>query len=169
MVDTNSNTQNKTEVSVICVHENNDVNKTLLWLLCICDLSKRWGGKNIYDLIDKKIKGKYNVKNMNKLTKSQIRKYKIDRARLFKGIKHSMYVHEEIAIAVIMLTRLSNLKTIKFRADLGFNQINLILKKRTISSNTTIKNTFWKKNKNKNYSTKFLRRKSKNWDVLFWA
>ena len=129
MVDINSNTWNKAEVFVIRVHENDDVNKTLLWLLCICDLSKRWGGKNIYDLIDKEIKGKYNVKNMNELTKLQIRKYKIDRVRLFKGSKHSMYVHEEIAIAIIMQTRLSDLKAIKFRADLGFNQINLILNK----------------------------------------
>ena len=90
---------------------------------------QRWGGKIIYDLIDKEIKGKYNVKNMSELTKPQIRKYKIDRARLFKGSKHSMYVHEEIAIAIIMQTRLSDLKTIKLSDDLGFNQINLILKK----------------------------------------
>ena len=66
---------------------------------------------------------------MSELTKPQIRKYKIDRARLFKGSKHSMYVHEEIAIAIIMQTRLSDLKTIKLSDDLGFNQINLILKK----------------------------------------
>ena len=51
---------------------------------------------------------------MNELTKPQIRKYKIDRARLFKGSKHSMYVHEEIAIAIIMQNRLSDLKTNKF-------------------------------------------------------
>ena len=66
---------------------------------------------------------------MNELTKPQIRKYKIDRARLFKGSKHSMSVHEKIAIFIIMQNRLSNLKPIKFRSDLGFNQINLILKK----------------------------------------
>ena len=66
---------------------------------------------------------------MNELTKPQIRKYKIDRARLFKGSKLSMYVHEDIAISIIMQSRLSNLKIIKFRSDLGFNQINLILKK----------------------------------------
>ena len=47
---------------------------------------------------------------MNELTKPQIRKYKIDTARLFKGSKHSMYVHEEIAVAIIMQTRLSDLK-----------------------------------------------------------
>ena len=39
-----------------------------------------------------------------------------------------MYVHEDIAIT-IMQSRLSDPKTIKLRADLGFNQINLILKK----------------------------------------
>ena len=40
-----------------------------------------------------------------------------------------MYVHEDIAIGIIMQSRLSNLKMIKFRADLGSNQIHLILKK----------------------------------------
>ena len=120
MVDIDSNTWNKARVSVIRVHENDNVNKTLLRLLCICDLSKRWGCKNIYDLIDKGIKGKYEVKNMNELTKQQIRRYKIDRARLFKD-KHSMYVHEDIAIGIIMQRRSSDFKTIIFRADLGFN------------------------------------------------
>ena len=66
---------------------------------------------------------------MSDLTKQQIRKYKIDRARLFKGSKNSMYVHEDISIPIIMQSRLSDPKTIKFRSDLGFNQINLILKK----------------------------------------
>ena len=66
---------------------------------------------------------------MNDLTKQQIRKYKIDRARLIKGSKHFMYVHEDILIPIIMQSRLSDSKTIKFRTDLGFNQINLILKK----------------------------------------
>ena len=56
-------------------------------------------GKNIYDLIDEKIKGKYGVKNINEITKPQIRKYKIDRARLFKGSEHPMYVHEDITIS----------------------------------------------------------------------
>ena len=77
------------------------------------------GGKNLYDLIDEEIKGKYEVKNLTDLTKQQIRKLKIDRVRLIKGSKHSMYVHEDILIPII----------IKFRSDLGFNQINLILKK----------------------------------------
>ena len=40
--------------------------------------------------------GKHGVKNMSDLTKQQIRKYKIDREKLIKGSKHSMYVHEDI-------------------------------------------------------------------------
>ena len=54
-------------------------------LFCISEANKRWGGKNLYDLIDKEIKGKYGVKNMSDLTKQQIRKYKIDRTKLIKG------------------------------------------------------------------------------------
>ena len=64
----------KHRVSVIRAHRNDDVNKILLKLLCISDIEKGWTGKNIYDLTDKEIKGKYMVKNMNKLTKPQIRK-----------------------------------------------------------------------------------------------
>ena len=70
---------------------------------------------------------------MNNLTKQQTKKYKIDRARLIKGSKRSMYVLEDILIPIIMQSRLPDSKTIKFRTDLGFNQINLILKKRRIS------------------------------------
>ena len=129
MDDISAKVWNKAEVSVIRLHENDDVNKTLLNLLCISDAKKRWDGKNLHDLIDKGIKGKYGVKNINDLTKQKIRKYKIDRARLIKGSKHSMYVSEDILVTIIMQSKLSSLKTIEFRADLGFNQINLILKK----------------------------------------
>ena len=128
MVDISAKMWNKAEVSVIIIHENDNVNKTLLKLLCISEIAQRWDGKNLYDLIDKEIKGKCGVTNMSDLTKQQIRKYKIDKAKLIKGSKHSMYVHEDIAITIIMQSRLSDPKTIKFRADLGFNQINLILK-----------------------------------------
>ena len=76
MVDISAETWINAEVSV---------NKTLLKLLCISEIEKRWDGKNIYDLIDKEIKGKYGVKNMSDLTKQQIRKYKIDRTKLIKG------------------------------------------------------------------------------------
>ena len=66
---------------------------------------------------------------MNDLAKQQIRKYKMDRARLIKGTKHSRYVYKDILIPIIMQSRLSDSKAIKFRTDLGFIQINLILKK----------------------------------------
>ena len=92
-------------------------------------MGKTWGGKNIYDRIDTEIKGKYNAKKMNELIEQQMKKYKIDRSRLIKGSKESMYLSEVIVIPIIMQSTLSNPKTIKFRSDLGFNQINLILKK----------------------------------------
>ena len=69
MVDISVETWNKAEVSVINIHENDNANKTLLKLLCISDVKKRWGGKNLYHLIDKEIKGKYEVRNMNYLIK----------------------------------------------------------------------------------------------------
>ena len=53
MVDISAETWNKSEVSVIKIHENDNVSKIVLLLLCISDAKKRWGGKNLYDLIDK--------------------------------------------------------------------------------------------------------------------
>ena len=84
---------------------------------------------------------------MKELTKQQIRKYEIDRSRLIKGSEKSMYVHEAVTISIIMQTRLSKPETIKFRSDLVFSQINLTLKKRTISSNTINKSIFCRKNR----------------------
>ena len=129
MVDISIETWNKAEVSVINIHENDNANKTLLKLICISDIAKRRGGKNLYDLIDKEIKGKCGATNMSNLIEQQIRKYKTDRAKLVESSKHSMYVHEDIAITIIMQSRLSDPETIKFRPDLGFSQINLKLKK----------------------------------------
>ena len=83
LLDISTETWINAEISVIKIHDN--INKTLLKLLYISDIAKRWGGKNLYDLIDKEIKGKYGVKNMSDLTKQQIRKYKIDRTKLIKG------------------------------------------------------------------------------------
>ena len=68
------------------------------------------------------------LKKMNELTKQQIRRQKIDRSRLIKGSEKCMYIHEVIAINIVMQTRLSKPKKIKYRSDLGFNPINLILK-----------------------------------------
>ena len=71
MVDISAEVWNKAEVSVIRVHENDDLNKTILKLLCISNAKKRWDDKNLFDLIDKEIKGKYGVKNISDLTKQK--------------------------------------------------------------------------------------------------
>ena len=120
-VDISAETRNKAEVSVIKIQKNDNVNRTLLKLLCISDIEKRQGGKNIYALIDKVIKGKYMVKNMRDLTKPQIRKDKTDRARLFRGNWHSMYVDEDITITIIMQSRLSDPK----KSNLELNQYSI--------------------------------------------
>ena len=41
MVDISAETWNKAEVSVIKIHKNDNVNRTLLKLLCISDIEKR--------------------------------------------------------------------------------------------------------------------------------
>ena len=46
-------TWNNARVSVLKIHENDDVNKTLVLLLCVSDISKRLGYANIYGMIDK--------------------------------------------------------------------------------------------------------------------
>ena len=64
-------------------------------------------------------------------------------------------------------TRLSKPEIIKFRSDLGFNHINLILKKKAVRNNTIINSIFCRKNK---AAAQSLRKwKSKNWHVFFWA
>ena len=65
-----------------------------------------------------------------------------------------MYVSKGIVMPIIMQTRLSKPETIKFRSDLGFNQIDLILKKRTIIINTAIKRIFCRKNRASTQSLK---------------
>ena len=81
---------------------------------------------------------------MSERTKQQIIKYKIDISRLMTGRKESMYVSEVISIPITTQNTLLNPKPIKFRSDLGFNQINLIPKK-IISCNITIESIFCRK------------------------
>ena len=164
MFDMNAKTWNKAKVSVVNIYGNDNVNKTLFKLLCISDVKKRWGGKNLNDLIDKEIKGKYENKNMNDLTKQQITKYKIDSVRLIKSSKHSMYIYEDILIPIIMQSSLSDSKTIKVRTDLGFNQINLILKKRTIS--VRIINRYIQRKRYTNSIRCFM---LQNWSLFLWV
>ena len=72
-----------------------------------------------------------------------------------------MYVHENIAITIIMQSRLSDSKIIKFGTDLGFNQINLILKKEE-SVVIPLLTAFSAE------KIKLQHRKSKNRHVFFW-
>ena len=46
MVDISAETWNKAGVSVMRILENDNVNKTVLLLLCISDIGKRWGGSS---------------------------------------------------------------------------------------------------------------------------
>ena len=124
MVDIRAETWNKTGVSVIRMHENDDVNKTLLLLLCISDINKTRCDANIHDLMDKETKGKYKNVKMDQLTIQQIRKHKIYRSRLVKGSKQSMYVSEVTAIPIIMQTSLSNQK--QPNLDLIWDSIKLL-------------------------------------------
>ena len=58
-----------------CVHiikVNKTVNKSVLWIKMI-DIQKNLDVKNIHDLVDKEIKGKFKTNNP---TKEQIEKYK---------------------------------------------------------------------------------------------
>ena len=43
MVDISVETWNKAKVSVKNIHENDNITKTLLILICISDIAKRWG------------------------------------------------------------------------------------------------------------------------------
>ena len=47
LVDISAETWNDAEVSVIKIHENDEVNETFLLLLCVSDAKKRWGGKSL--------------------------------------------------------------------------------------------------------------------------
>ena len=147
MINISAETWNKAGVAAIRIYENENVNKTRQLFLCIAETGKGSGCKDIYDLIDKEMKGIYRVKKMSELTKQQIRKYKTNGSRLIKGSKDSMYVHGVILIPIIMQSRMSTPKMMKFRSGLGFNHINLILKKKSISNNTATKSIFCRKNK----------------------
>ena len=62
MVDISAETWNKAGVSVIRVHENNNVNKTLFQLLCIPDVEKRWVVKIFMTWLIKKLKENMRLK-----------------------------------------------------------------------------------------------------------
>ena len=86
-----------------CVHKikvNKTDNKSVLWMKMI-DIQKKLDVKNIHDLVDKEIKGKFKTNN---LTHERIKKYKIHGSELIDSDKF-MYAPEVLIIPVIMYCR----------------------------------------------------------------
>ena len=98
--------------------------ESVLWIR-IEDIGETIDVKNIFDLVDKEIKGKFET---NYLTEQQISKYKRYGSKLIENEKFK-YAHECIIILVIMHCRVSTPKSSEFRSKLGFNQYNITLTK----------------------------------------
>ena len=83
-----------------CIHTISQLKrgKELVLRLRIKKIGRELDVKNIFDLVDKEIKSKFET---NYPTEQQIRKYKGHGSEFIKDIK-SMYVHECIIIPVIM-------------------------------------------------------------------
>ena len=120
-----------------CVHTikvNKTDNKSVLWIKMI-DIQKKLDVKNIDDLVDKEIKGKFKTNN---LTDKQIQKYKIHGSELIDGEKF-MYAHEGVIIPVIMHCRTP--ESCKFKRYLEFKLHDVIsCKEQTVLE--SIKDTF---------------------------
>ena len=107
-----------------CIHTKKQLKKgkeTVLWII-IKDIGEKLDVKNIFDLVDKEIKGKF---ENNYPTEQQIGKYKRRGSEFIEDIKF-MYAHEcIIIIPVIMHCRVSTPKSTEFRPNLGFNQYDI--------------------------------------------
>ena len=110
-----------------CIHTIRQLKKgkePVLWLR-IKDIGRKLAVENIYDLIDKEIKGKFKTNN---LTYEQIKEYKRYGSELIEN-EQFMCAHECIIIPVIMHCRVAMPKAIEFRCKLGFNQYGITLTK----------------------------------------
>ena len=90
------------------------------------DIGEKLGVENIYDLIDKEIKGKFETRNP---TNEQIIECKKHGSELVYGEK-CMYTHEDMIMNIIMSCRVSTPEAIEFRSKLGFKQHDIILRKK---------------------------------------
>ena len=88
----------------------------VLWIR-IKDIGGKLDFKNIFDLVNKEIKGKFETKYF---TKQQIRNYKRNGSEIIKNGKF-MYSHKCIIIPAIIYCRVSTPKSTEFRSKLGFN------------------------------------------------
>ena len=113
-----------------------------MWIR-IKDIRKKLDIKNIFQLVDTEIKGKF--KDVYP-TKQQIKKYKRYSSEYIEDVKH-IYAPEDVVISVIMGGR--SPKVFKFRSKLGFTQYDITLKKES-SELKSIMETFeektWKLN-----------------------
>ena len=96
----------------------------MLWLRNK-DIGEKFGVENIYDLIDKEIKGRFETRNP---TDEQIKKYKRHRSELINGEKF-ICINENIIMPIIMHSRVSTPKAIECRSKLGFKQHDIVFNK----------------------------------------
>ena len=116
-----------------CVRNIIDKEK-MLWLRNK-DIGENLSVGNIYDLIDKEVKGKFETKNP---TDEQIREYKRHGSELIDDEKF-MYTREDIIISIIMHCRATNENVIDFRTGLRFKQHYITVKKRQSVAKKIIK------------------------------
>ena len=99
------------------------------------DIQNRLNVKNIHDLVDEKIKGKFKTNN---ITDEQIRKYKRHGSELTDGKKFA-WAYEGITIPVIMPCRTP--ESCKFKGSLGFT-IHYVINGREQAVLESIKDAF---------------------------
>ena len=100
-------------------------NRRLFWVK-MCDVQKRLGFENIYDLLKKEIWGIYGT---NKPKKEQRKQYKRREKELnYYSSSRFRYARSDIILKIIMYCRKTE-KAVEFKTKLGFNPINLIMSK----------------------------------------
>ena len=110
-----------------CIHKISQLKrgkKSILWLR-IKDVGREFDVKNIFDLVDKEIKGRFET---NYPTEQQIRKHKRHGSEFIKDMKFK-YAHECIIISIMMHCRVATPKSVEFRYKLGFDQYDITLTK----------------------------------------
>ena len=110
-----------------CIHTISQLKRgkeSALWKR-IKDTGRELDVKNIFDLVDKEVKGKFEI---NYPTEKQIRKYKRHGSEFIKNIKF-MYTDECIIIPTTMHCIVATPKSIEFGSKLGFNQYDITLTK----------------------------------------
>ena len=106
----------------------------MLWLRNK-DIGEILGVENIYDLVDKEMKGRFENGDP---TDEQTRKYKRHGLELIEGEKF-MCTREDIIMPIIMHCRVSTPEATEFKTRLGFNQHDLIMENKQSELTKVIK------------------------------